>query len=107
MGIGPVPAIKLILELTGLSLDEIDLFEINEAFGAQYLACEKELGWDKDRVNVNGGSIALGHPLGATGVRQVLTMSRELNIRKAKYGIASACVGGGQGTAVLLENINL
>jgi len=107
MGIGPVPAIKLILEMTGLSLDDIDLFEINEAFGAQYLACEKELGWNRDRVNVNGGSIALGHPLGATGVRQVLTMSREMNIRKAKFGIASACVGGGQGTAVLLENINL
>lgn len=107
MGIGPVPAIEIILELTGLSIDQIDLFEINEAFGAQYLACEKELNLDRNKVNVNGGAIAIGHPLGATGIRQVLTLSREMINRKAKYGIATACVGGGQGTAVLIENMNL
>jgi acetyl-CoA C-acetyltransferase len=107
MGIGPVPAIEIILELANLKLEDIDLFEINEAFGAQYIACEKELHMDRNKVNVNGGAIAIGHPLGATGIRQVLTISRELNRRKAKYGIASACVGGGQGTAILVENINL
>jgi acetyl-CoA C-acetyltransferase len=107
MGIGPVPAIKIILEMTGLKLDDIDLFEINEAFGAQYVACEKELNLDRDKVNVNGGAIAIGHPLGATGVRQSLTISREMISRKARYGIASACIGGGQGTAVLYENCNL
>jgi acetyl-CoA C-acetyltransferase len=107
MGIGPVPAIEILLELTGLNLDQIDLFEINEAFGAQYIACEKELNLERDKVNVNGGAIALGHPLGATGIRQVLTLSREMINRKAKYGIATACVGGGQGTAVLIENANL
>jgi acetyl-CoA C-acetyltransferase len=107
MGIGPVPAIEILLELTNLKIEDIDLFEINEAFGAQYIACEKELHLDRNKVNVNGGAIAIGHPLGATGVRQTFTISRELNKRKAKYGIASACVGGGQGTAVLVENINL
>jgi len=104
MGIGPVPAIKIILEMTGLKLHDIDLFEINEAFGAQYVACEKEMKLDRNKVNVNGGAIAIGHPLGATGVRQSLTISREMISRKAKYGIASACIGGGQGTAVLYEN---
>ncbi|MBZ0203706.1 MAG: thiolase family protein [Ignavibacteria bacterium] len=107
MGIGPVPAIKIILEMTGLKLDDIDLFEINEAFGAQLVACERELKLDRNKLNVNGGAIAIGHPLGATGVRLSLTISRELIARKAKYGIASACVGGGQGTAILYENINL
>jgi len=106
MGIGPVPAIEILLELTGLKLDQIDLFEINEAFAAQYLACEKELELDRCKVNANGGAIAIGHPLGATGIRQILTLSRELIRRKAKYGIATACVGGGQGMAVLIENIN-
>jgi acetyl-CoA C-acetyltransferase len=106
MGIGPVPAIKIILEMTGLKLDDIDLFEINEAFGAQYVACEKELNLDRNKVNVNGGAIAIGHPLGATGIRQSLTISREMIGRKARYGIASACIGGGQGTAVLYENVN-
>lgn len=105
MGIAPVPAIEILLELAGLNLDQIELIEINEAFGAQYLACEKEMKLDRNKVNVNGGAIAIGHPLGATGLRQVLTLSRELINRKAKYGIASACVGGGQGTAVLIENI--
>lgn len=107
MGLGPVPVIKLILEMTGLTIDDIDLFEINEAFGAQYLACEKELELDRNKVNVNGGAIAIGHPLAATGVRLSLTISREINFRNAKYGIATACIGGGQGTAVLFENINI
>lgn len=107
MGLGPVPVIKLVLELAGLSIEDIGLFEINEAFGAQYLACEKELKLDRNKVNVNGGAIAIGHPLAATGVRLSLTISREMNFRKAKYGIATACIGGGQGTAVLFENINI
>lgn len=107
MGIGPVPAIKIILEMTGLKIDDIGLFEINEAFGAQYVACEKELNLDRNKVNVNGGAIAIGHPLGATGVRQSITISREMNERKVKYGIATACVGGGQGTAILFENCNI
>jgi acetyl-CoA C-acetyltransferase len=93
--------------MTGLKIDDIDLFEINEAFGAQYVACEKELELDRNKVNVNGGAIAIGHPLGATGVRLSLTLSREMNSRKARYGIATACIGGGQGTAVLYENINI
>jgi acetyl-CoA C-acetyltransferase len=107
MGIGPVPAIKIILEMTGLSMDDIGLFEINEAFGAQYVACEKELNLDRKKVNVNGGAIAIGHPLGATGIRQSITISREMITRKLKYGIATACVGGGQGTAILYENCNI
>ncbi|MFQ5583738.1 MAG: thiolase family protein [Calditrichia bacterium] len=106
MGIGPVPAIKILLEMTGLSLSDIGLIEINEAFAAQYIACEKELELDRDKVNVNGGAIAIGHPLGATGTRLALTISREMQIRGVKYGIASACIGGGQGTALLLENLN-
>lgn len=106
MGLGPVPAIKLLLEITGMSLDDIDLIEINEAFAAQYIGCEKELGLNRDIVNVNGGSIALGHPLAATGTRLSLTLAREMKERGVRFGIASACIGGGQGTAVLLENTN-
>ncbi len=104
MGIGPVPAIRKVLEKSGLGLDRVDLIEINEAFAAQYLACEKELGLDREKVNVNGGAIALGHPLGATGTRLVITLVRELRRRNKKYGIASACIGGGQGIAILVEN---
>ena len=107
MGIGPVPAIRLILKITGLKIDDIGLFEINEAFGAQLIACERELLIDRNKLNVNGGGIAIGHPLAATGVRLSLTLSRELNSRKTKYGIASACIGGGQGTAILFENTNI
>jgi acetyl-CoA acetyltransferase family protein len=103
MGIGPVPAIRRALERAGLGLSEIDLFEINEAFAAQYLACEKGLGLDRDRVNVNGGAIALGHPLGATGTRLVLTLLLELRRRGGRFGVASACIGGGQGIALVLE----
>lgn len=107
MGLGPVPAIKLVLEMTGLKISDIGLIEINEAFAAQFIGCERELGLDRNICNVNGGAIALGHPLAATGARLSLTLSREMNFRKVKYGIASACIGGGQGTALLFENENL
>lgn len=107
MGIGPVPAIHIIMEMTGLNMDDIGLIEINEAFGAQLLACQKELNIDPDKLNVNGGAIAYGHPLAATGTRLALTLSREMQRRQVKYGIASACIGGGQGTALLLENPNV
>jgi acetyl-CoA acyltransferase 2 len=103
MGMGPAPAIRLVLERAGLTLDEIDLFEINEAFAAQYLAVEKELGLDRERVNVNGGAIALGHPLGMTGTRLLLTLVLELRRRSLTRGIAAACIGGGQGIAALVE----
>ncbi|MBI5364519.1 MAG: thiolase family protein [Planctomycetes bacterium] len=104
MGIGPVPAIRACLDRAKVNLRDVDRIEINEAFAAQYLGCEKELELDRDRVNVNGGAIALGHPLGATGTRLVLTLMHELRRSKKRYGIASACIGGGQGIAVLLEN---
>ena len=103
MGIGPAPAIRGVLKKTGLSLDDIDLFEINEAFAAQYLAVERELGLDREKANVNGGAIALGHPLGMTGTRIILTLTHELRRRGGRYGIASACIGGGQGIAVLID----
>lgn len=107
MGLGPVPAILLLLEMTGLQTSDIGLFEINEAFAAQYIGCEKELQLDRNLCNVNGGAIAIGHPLAATGVRLSLGISREMNIRKVKYGISTACIGGGQGTAILFENCNI
>ncbi|MGE5131139.1 MAG: thiolase family protein [Sphingomonadaceae bacterium] len=106
MGIGPAPAIRRLLEGVGLALDDIDRFEINEAFGAQCLAVIRDLGIDRDKVNVNGGAIAIGHPLAATGVRLTLTVARELARSNKRYGIASACIGGGQGIAVLIENPN-
>ena len=104
MGRGPVPATKLALQRAGLTLDYIDLIEVNEAFAAQYLAVEKELGLDREKVNVNGGAIALGHPLGATGTRLVITLLYELRRRKKKYGLATACIGGGQGIAMVVES---
>ncbi|MDE0905068.1 MAG: thiolase family protein [Planctomycetota bacterium] len=107
MGIGPVPAIQQLMEKSGLALDQIDRFEINEAFSAQYLGCEKELGLDRDRCNVNGGAISLGHPLGATGTRLILSLALELGRSKKRYGVASACIGGGQGIAMLIENTSL
>jgi acetyl-CoA acetyltransferase family protein len=105
MGIGPVPATRLALEKAGLSLNDIDLIEVNEAFAAQYLAVEKELGLDRNRTNVNGGAIALGHPLGATGTRLVLTVLHELHRRNKRYGLATACIGGGQGIAMIVERV--
>jgi acetyl-CoA acyltransferase 2 len=106
MGRGPVPATKLALQRAGLTLDYIDLIEVNEAFAAQYLAVEKELGLDRNKVNVNGGAIALGHPLGATGTRLVITLLYELRRRKKKYGLATACIGGGQGIAMVVESFH-
>jgi acetyl-CoA C-acetyltransferase len=104
MGIGPVPSIKAVLERAGLKLSDIDRFEINEAFAAQVMACARELGIDEAKLNVNGGAIAIGHPLGVTGIRLALTLARELKREKLRYGIASACIGGGQGIALLIEN---
>ncbi len=105
MGRGPVPASRIALEKAGLKLDDIDLIEVNEAFAAQYLAVEKEMGLDREKVNVNGGAIALGHPLGATGTRLVITLLYELRRRKNKYGLATACIGGGQGIAIIVESV--
>ena len=105
MGIGPVPAIQKALAVTGLKLEQMDLIEVNEAFAAQYLAVEKILGLNRDKTNVNGGAIALGHPLAASGTRLVLTLLYELRRRGARYGVASACIGGGQGIAVIVESL--
>jgi acetyl-CoA acyltransferase 2 len=103
MGMGPAPAIRKALERAKLSLGDLDLIEINEAFAPQYLAVEKELGLDRSKVNVNGGAIAIGHPLGASGARILLTLLLELRRRGKKYGVASACIGGGQGIAMIVE----
>jgi len=105
MGSGPVPATRAALKKAGMTLDQIDLIELNEAFAAQALAVVKELGIDESRLNVNGGAIALGHPLGATGTRIVLTLLYELRRRKQQYGLATACIGGGQGIAMIVENL--
>jgi acetyl-CoA acetyltransferase family protein len=104
MGIGPVPATKAALQRAGMTLDQMDLIEINEAFAGQILSVVRELKIDESKLNVNGGAIALGHPLGASGTRLVLTVLYELRRRKAKYGLASACIGGGQGIAMIVEN---
>ncbi|MAD33265.1 MAG: acetyl-CoA C-acyltransferase [Planctomycetes bacterium] len=103
MGLGPVPAIQQACDKAGLQVGDLDLIEINEAFSAQYLGCEKELGLDRDKCNVNGGAIALGHPLGATGTRLLLTLVREMEESGKGLGCASACIGGGQGIAMVLE----
>ena len=105
MGIGPAPAARAVLEKAGLTLDDLDLIEVNEAFAAQYLAVEKELGLDREKVNVNGGAIALGHPLGMTGTRLLLTLLLELRRRGLKRGLATACIGGGQGIAAIVETV--
>jgi acetyl-CoA acetyltransferase family protein len=105
MGIGPVPATRNALEKAGMKLDDIDLIEVNEAFAAQYLAVEKELGLDRSKTNVNGGAIALGHPLAASGTRLVLTVLHELRRRNKRYGLATACIGGGQGIAMIVERV--
>jgi acetyl-CoA acetyltransferase family protein len=102
MGIGPAPATRKLLARTGLALADIDLFEINEAFAAQYLAVEQELGLPREKVNVNGGAIALGHPLGMSGTRLLLTLALEMRRRESRHGVAAACIGGGQGVAALV-----
>ena len=102
-GIGPVPAIRKVLKLAGLTLDQIDLIELNEAFAAQVLACLRELPIDPERLNVNGGAIALGHPLGCTGAKLTTTLLYELRRRQGRYGLVSMCVGGGMGAAGLFE----
>jgi acetyl-CoA acetyltransferase family protein len=104
MGIGPVPASRKALEAAGLGVRDLDLVEVNEAFAGQYLAVEKELGLPREKTNVNGGAIALGHPLGATGARLLLTLALELRRRRGRYGLATACIGGGQGIAMVIES---
>lgn len=105
MGIGPVPAVQKLLEETGLTIEEIDLFEVNEAFASQALAVQRELNIPSEKLNVNGGAIALGHPVGSTGSRLVITLMHELQKKNGRYGVASLCVGGGQGMAILIENL--
>jgi acetyl-CoA acetyltransferase family protein len=105
MGLGPAPAARAALEKAGLSKDDVDLWEINEAFAGQILGVVRELGLDREKLNVNGGAIALGHPLAASGTRLTLTLAKELRRRGARYGLAGACIGGGQGIAVVLESI--
>ena len=104
MGIGPVEAIREALKAAGLKLVDMDIVEINEAFAAQYLSCEKELGLDREKTNLNGGAIAIGHPLGASGARILTHLTHELIRTGKKYAIGAACIGGGQGIAVILEN---
>ena len=105
MGIGPVPAVKKLLDKTGLSLTDIDLIELNEAFASQVLACHKELDFDLERVNVNGGAISLGHPIGATGTRIVVTLLHEMKKRDVRRGLATLCISGGLGLALLVEKV--
>ena len=105
MGIGPVPAVKKALEIANWKLDDLDLIEANEAFAAQSLAVGKELKWDLSKVNVNGGAIALGHPIGASGTRVLVTLIHELIRANKNKGIATLCIGGGQGIAMCIERI--
>jgi acetyl-CoA C-acetyltransferase len=106
MGLGPIPATRNVLAKAGLSLDDIDLIEANEAFAAQCVAVGRELGWDWERVNVNGGAIALGHPIGASGTRILVTLLHEMRRRQAKRGLATLCIGGGQGIAMVVESVD-
>jgi len=105
MGIGPVPAVGAVLQRQALQLNDIDIIELNEAFAAQVIACDRELGFDPERLNVNGGAIALGHPIGCTGVRITTTLLHEMDKRKAKRGIATLCISGGMGIAMLVERV--
>ena len=105
MGIGPFPATQKALLRAGLSVNQLDLFEINEAFASQGAACIKELGFDMDKVNVNGGAIALGHPLGCSGARIMTTLVHEMQRRDCRYGLATMCVGVGQGIATIIEKL--
>ncbi len=106
MGLGPVYAIKKLLEKTNLKIDQVDLFEINEAFAVQVIACQRELGISSDRLNIHGGAVAMGHPLGMSGLRIISTLAHSMTAQQAKYGIASMCVGHGQGVAMLLSKPN-
>jgi acetyl-CoA C-acetyltransferase len=103
MGVGPIPAVRKLLDRTGVAVEDVDLVELNEAFASQSLAVVRELGIDEERVNVNGGAIAIGHPLGMSGARLVVTLLHELGRRDGRYGIATMCVGVGQGQAALFE----
>jgi acetyl-CoA C-acetyltransferase len=103
MGIGPVPAVRKLLERTGIAIADLDLVELNEAFASQSLAVVRELGLDEEKVNVNGGAIAIGHPLGMSGARLTVTLLHELRRRGGRYGVATMCVGVGQGQAALFE----
>jgi acetyl-CoA acetyltransferase len=103
MGLGPAPASRIAAERAGLSLDQLDVIEVNEAFAGQYLTVEKELGLDRERVNVNGGGISIGHPLAATGARVTLSALYELRERNERYGLSTMCIGGGQGIAAIVE----
>jgi len=103
MGIGPVPAVRKLLERNQLELSDIDLIELNEAFAAQVIACERELRFDRERVNVNGGSISLGHPIGCSGARIVVTLLHEMRRRQSRLGLATLCISGGMGMAMLME----
>ena len=103
MGMGPVPAARLCLEKAGWSHEDVDLMEINEAFAAQAVAVNKQMGWDTSKINVNGGAIALGHPIGASGARILVTLIHEMIRRDAKKGLASLCIGGGMGVALAIE----
>jgi acetyl-CoA C-acetyltransferase len=105
MGIGPVPAVRRLLERHALKLEQMDVVELNEAFASQVLACDRELHFDRERLNVNGGGIALGHPTGCSGTRIVVTLLNELERVKGRYGLATLCVSGGQGMAVLVERV--
>jgi acetyl-CoA C-acetyltransferase len=107
MGMGPVPAVRKVLERAGLAIKDIDLFELNEAFAAQSVAVVRELGVDTTRVNVNGGAIALGHPIGASGARVLTTLVYALRARKLRYGVAALCIGGGMGIAMAIQNLDL
>src|SRR5437879_7543007 len=105
MGIGPVPATAKVLDKTGLTISDFDLIEMNEAFAAQVIACERELKFDRDKLNVNGGGISLGHPIGMSGARIILTLAYEMRDRGLALGLATLCVSGGQGLAVVLERV--
>ena len=106
MGLGPIPAIRNALARAGLTIDDLDLVEINEAFASQVIACERELGIERERLNVNGGAIAIGHPLGCSGARLIGALANELRRRGARYGVAALCVGVGQGVATIIENVS-
>jgi acetyl-CoA C-acetyltransferase len=105
MGIGPVPAVRALLARRKLQMNDVDLIELNEAFAAQVIACDRDLGFDEERLNVNGGAIALGHPIGCTGVRITTTLLHEMQKRRAKRGLATLCISGGMGTALLVESV--